>query len=294
MKSWRICLSLFLIFVITLFPACADSNSGNQNKTVDFSSNASEILINSKSPDVLSFNIALFSNKKISDVQYIGLEGININNADFNVEIIDNGTDALDGYKYKGLYTKCIMLEITKTGSTKSCEFNNIVLNVDGERRNISFSTPVKHQFIEGNIFTEVLQISVVPNEFASSYINNGEQGAIYKFNATEDLTIESIFFDDFLEPLDVTYSINNAKSQNATFPIAVKKGQQIKIGFSFSSTKATTNSYISTNLFFEYKTTNNSTNLHNSAVVVFDPIYPLKDKDFTNIDKLIDAVIPQ
>ncbi|HHZ02213.1 MAG TPA: hypothetical protein GX396_04655 [Tissierellia bacterium] len=186
------------------------------------------------------------------------------------------------------------MLEITKKGAVQSCEFNNLVLNVDGERRDISFSTPVKHKFDEGNIFTEALQISVIPNEFASSYINNSDAGATYEFNATEDLTIERIFFDDFLEPIDITYSINNAQSQSATFPITVKKGEQVKISFSFDSKKVDTNSYISTNLFFEYKTTNNATNIHNSVVVVFDPIYPIMDNDVKDIEQLIDVIISQ
>ncbi|HHZ02214.1 MAG TPA: hypothetical protein GX396_04660 [Tissierellia bacterium] len=96
MKLWKFVRLFVLVFVIAFFPSCNNSNFGSQDAMVDFASNASKVFINSKSPEVLSFNIALFSNKKISDIKYIGLEGANINNDDFDVNIIDNSVDALN------------------------------------------------------------------------------------------------------------------------------------------------------------------------------------------------------
>lgn len=281
-----------LVLIITIFTSCTKSNTGRHGKELDFASNGSKVFINTKSSNVLSLNIALFSNNKISDVKYIGLEGSNINNADFDVNIIDNTVNELNRFKYKGLYTKYIMLEITKKNeAVQSCEFNKLVLNVDGERRDINFSTPVKHQFVEGNVFTEALEISVIPNEFAASFINNKDASAIYEFTATKDLTIERVYFDDFLEPIDIFYSINNSQPQSAIFPINVSNGDQINIGFSIDSKIVDSNSYVSTNLIFEYKTNNSDENIYNSVFVVFDPIYPLTDNEFKNIEQLIDGI---
>ena len=47
------------------------------------------------------------------------------------------------------------MVEITAKDNIKNCTFENLILNVDGVRQSLNFSTPVNHIFSEGNIFTE-------------------------------------------------------------------------------------------------------------------------------------------
>ena len=170
MKTKNILLNLIsLILIIFLFSGC----SSGQRVTADFMNNASNVFVNSKSLNTLSFRVALFSKQKIEKIDYVGIAGVNVNNNDYTVNIIDNNIDVLNSYNYKDLYIKYIMVEIIAKGDVENCTIKNIILNVDGVRQSLSFSTPVNHIFSEGFIFTEELQISVIPNEIPSSFINN-------------------------------------------------------------------------------------------------------------------------
>ena len=260
MKTKNILLNLIsLILIIFLFSGC----SSGQRETADFMNNASNIFVNSKSLNTLSFNVALFSKQKIEKIDYVGIAGVNVNNNDYTVNIIDSNIDVLNSYKYKDLYIKYIMVEIIAKGDVENCTIKNIILNVDGVRQSLSFSTPVNHIFSEGNVFTEELQISVIPNEFPSSFINN-EQGVVtYKFYATEDVVLQGIRLDNFLSVANVVYAIGEENPHSAHFPINVKKGETISISFSFTSDSANELSYVATNLYFDYLTTYLCMNLY-------------------------------
>ncbi len=288
MKTKKCLLNLMtLILIISILSACSNENQ----ITDDFLSTAPNVFINSKCSDVLSFNIALFSKKKINQIDYIGLEGANIINDDYNVNIIDNNIDALNTYEYKGLYIKYIMVEIKCKNNTKKCNFDNLIINVDGVRKSLHFSTPVNHQFTEGNVFTEGLQMLVMPNEFPSNFINNDQESVTYEFYATEDVVLQDIYFEDFLSISNVIYAIGDEDAHNAKFPINIKKGNTIRISLSFSSESANALSYLATNIYFYYLTKSNNEKHFNSAFVVFDPIYPLSENDNTNINKIIDSL---
>jgi hypothetical protein len=288
MKTKNILLNLIsLILIIFLFSGC----SSGQRETADFMNNASNIFVNSKSLNTLSFNVALFSKQKIEKIDYVGIAGVNVNNNDYTVNIIDNNIDVLNSYNYKDLYIKYIMVEIIAKGDVKNCTIKNIILNVDGVRQSLSFSTPVNHIFSEGDVFTEELQISVIPNEFPSSFINN-EQGVVtYNFYATEDVVLQGIRLDDFLSVANVVYAIGEENPHIAHFPINVKKGETISISFSFTSDSANELSYVATNLYFDYLTKADNKKLFNSVSVVFDPIYPVFNNDATNINKIVDSL---
>ena len=183
------------------------------------------------------------------------------------------------------------MIEIIQKNGVNHCAFQKLILNVDGTRQTLSFDTPVNHEFSDGNVFTKALQISVVPNEFPSEFINDNQQSASYEFEATEDLTLQKIRFNDFLSSSNVVYSIDDGISQNTNFPISLKKGQKIKITFSFMSELANNLSYLTSNIYFDYITDNDNVEHFNSAVIVFDPIYPLNDNDMSNVNKLIESI---
>ena len=275
MKTKKCLMNLIsLILIVFLFSSC----TSEQQEIANFMNTASNIFINSKSSDALSFNVALFSKEKISQIDYI-------------VNIIDNNIDVLNSYKYKGLYIKYIMVEITGKDNIKNCTFENLILNVDGVRQSLSFSTPVNHIFSEGNIFTEGLQISVIPNEFPSSFINNEQESVTYEFYATEDVVLQDIRFDDFLSVSDVIYAIGDEDAHNAEFPISVKKGETIRISFSFTSNSANELSYVATNIYFDYLTKSDNTKHFNSVFVVFDPVYPIIENDNTKINKIVDSL---
>jgi hypothetical protein len=288
MKTKNILLNLIsLILIIFLFSGC----SSGQWETADFMNNASNVFVNSKSLNTLSFNVALFSKQKIEKIDYVGIAGVNVNNNDYTVNIIDNNIDVLNSYKYKDLYIKYIMVEIIAKGDVKNCTIKNIILNVDGVRQSLSFSTPVNHIFSEGDIFTEELQISVIPNEFPSSFINNEQEVVTYKFYATEDVVLQGIRLDNFLSVANVVYAIGEENPHSAHFPINVKKGETISISFSFTSDSANELSYVATNLYFDYLTKADNKKLFNSVSVVFDPVYPVFNNDATNINKIVDSL---
>ena len=121
MKTKNILLNLIsLILIIFLFSGC----SSGQRETADFMNNASNIFVNSKSLNTLSFRVALFSKQKIEKIDYVGIAGVNVNNNDYTVNIIDNNIDVLNSYKYKDLYIKYIMVEIIAKGDVENCTIN--------------------------------------------------------------------------------------------------------------------------------------------------------------------------
>lgn len=280
-----------VIFVLSMCLILSSCNEGNE-LSVEFDTNAENIYVNTKSPNTMSLNLALFSKKKIKNVSYIGFESTNVNMEDFDVSIIDNELSELNEHKYKGMYTKYMLIEITKKNNVKECEINSIILNVDGTNQKITFKNPLKHQFDEGNIFTEELQPQVIPNEFASSFINQTTTGATYEFYANEDVTLEKIYFDDYINPVNVTYAINDKGSNELSLPVKINKDEKISLNLSFTSENIKSTDYVATNMVFEYKINNGNTTKSNSAYVVFDPVLPLEEGNLDNVDCLIDSSV--
>jgi len=292
MKNKISCLILLVVVTITL-SACFSS-------TPEFGSNGSNVFVHTKSPDILSFQVALFSKSKIKNIEYIDIEGKSITGEEeFAVEILNNNVDELDSYKYRGLHITNVMIDISVEETEKeidSYEISKIVLNIDGKQCEVILDTPIIHEISEngGNTFTEELRISVIPNEFSSRWLNNPEQSVIYEFHATEELMINKVHFSDFVEATNITIALDDSEFKNAEFPIHVNQGQEVKIGMSFSSKVADQLSYVSTNLYFDYVTAKDNTERFNSAVVVFDPISPISDGDTSHIDTLIDSLFEE
>lgn len=282
-----------ILLLVVAFSSCTNETIIDE-QTKDFVCNTSNILIHSTASNSFSFNVALFSKERIKKVEFIGFEGESIDNDNFNVNIIDNNIEVLDDYEYKGYHIKYVMIEITNNSSAEICNFDTLLLNVDGIRRTLSFDTPINHTFQEGNVFTDKLQISVIPNEFPSDFINSETQSATYEFYATEDVILQQVRFEDFLTPCNIIYGINDDEAQTAEFPIYVNKGDKLRISFSIMSELANSSSYLTTNIYFDYLSKTDNTNYYNSAIVIYDPVYPLKDNDTSNIDNLIDSLIKQ
>jgi hypothetical protein len=286
-------LSLVIItLMIAALCACASSSLGGPGSDVEFGSNASKVFVNTNTAGRISFSVALFSNEKITNVSYVSLRGADVNSNAMKVELMDNGTDELSGKKFEGLYVKNILVDIVPNESVKSCDFNTIVLDVDGTRRDIVFDTPIKQEFGDGgNVFSEALASFAIANNFSSRFINDSTQTPIYEFAATEDLTITGIRFESFLEPTNITCSIDGSDFQARDFPIDVKKGESVKFEFSVKSEKATSQSYVTTILYFDYVTKKDNAKSFSSAVVEYDPIYPLSDGDTSSVTTLINSL---
>jgi len=279
------------IVIITLFSVSTAGCCDKRTKSADFLTNSSHVYINTECSSAVSFHLALFSKQKIHEIKFAGLEGNDIYNESLDVDIYQNDSDIINSYKYQGYHLKYIMIEIKpNSDEVIDCNFERIALNVDGVIRKISFTKPVEHKFSGGNIFTEPLQISVVPNDMPSAYINDTSQYVIYEFLATEDIMLQEIRFSDFIYPANVTYTIDGSESMEAVFPISVSKGQRLKISFSFMSETADKFSYVTNNIYFDYLT-ESGMSFYNSAVIVFDPIFPILDNNLSPIRTLYDHI---
>ena len=90
----------------------------------------------------------------------------------------------------------------------------------------------------------------------------------------------------------NITYSIGDGEEKEAKFPINLKTGQKLTVQLSFKSEIADKYSYLLTNIFFDYVTTADHTKHSTSAVIGFDPIYPIYDNDVTQVEPFIDSII--
>lgn len=282
-----------LLSVIVWLAVCflVSSCSMKYQSTAQVLSTASNIFVNTKSPDVCSFNVALFSKHKINQIDYVSLGSRDISDEDYTVNIVDNNIDVLDAYQYKGMYIKNIIVEIKCKKPNINASFEHLVLNVDGINYTLQFSAPVTHHFMEGIVFSDKLQIMVFPNEFPANFINDNQASVVYEFCATEDIELQDIYFDDYLSASNVMYAIGDEPPCEAKFPIRVKKDEELKLYLSFSAESDLGLSYISTNIYFEYLVESSNERCFNSGVVTFDPIYPILDNDTSHIDKIIDGL---
>jgi hypothetical protein len=278
---------LLLLFILITVSSCA-----RQEAKDDFYSNASELLVNSASEGVLSFGLTLFTKTKIHMVECIGLDGSGINYQDCNVEVFDNNVDRLKAYHYKGLYVQTLLITITPRVPSEKCSITRIHLNVDGEKHKVDFPHPLTHDFTQGNVFTEELRISVIPNEFPSRFINDDEQLLTYMFTVTEDVVLEEIACTDFLELTDFQIRENGILKGDCEFPVSFAAGSDVDINFRYISDLANECSYVATTLIFRYRKVADNEELANKVQLIFDPIYPISDNNTSPIDHIIDRLL--
>jgi hypothetical protein len=239
----------------------------------------------------------MFSKNRISNVSCIGLEGKNVNYEDYTIDIISSadGIEEIDNYKYRGLFLKCLNIELTlkEQRTIESIEIHKIIFDVDGERREVEFDHPIKHEFIGGNVFTEYLQIAVMPNGFSTRFINSGadEHRVAYRFNTTESIVLERIYALDYLTLSNLTYSVNGSDMQELQLPLEVPAERSLSIEVSFESPMDVRYSELMTNIFFDYKT-KEGVSYTNELVVVFDPIFPIQDHNIDHINKLVEHLL--
>lgn len=283
----RIAVAVLLV-ALMIFSLCSCSNS-NDKINIEFESNADKILVNMNNDIEIAFNIALFSNDKINEVKFLQAYGKNIDNISFDAELADNTPDGVKDNAYKGVYCKYICVELLFEDNAQDSEIEKITLDVDGKKRDINFSTPIKCQFAEGNIYTEQLLALLVANGFSSSIINDKEEKVKYIFEAEEDLTLNKIYLKDFVDIADMSVSVDQDEEKQLELPLHIKKGQTVDINLSFSSDKVESSDYVATNIFFEFTTDKDKKEYVNSATVSFDPIYPISDNDISIIEEMID-----
>jgi hypothetical protein len=266
--------------------ACSEQEPG-----VDFATNAAAILVDDVHPSVLSFTLVLVSAKPVSQVRVTGLEGNGISFDDVDVSVVDAAEGRLDGYSYNGLRIRDLLVDVYPKRTLAQCSVVSLVLEVDGTSRVVEFGTPLKHDFSDSASEEEPWEADMMAVEFGSAFLNNPGQQAAYLFTATKDMTLDSIHFGAFLEPTDITYAIGSAEAEPAIFPISIRAGQSLRLGMGFSSDVATQQTEVVTMLLFDYTTLADGVKGQVSTTVVFDPVSPWVDGDYSNINALLESL---
>lgn len=282
----NIAMLLICICILTMVSCRSNDAKG------EFYTNSNSILVNTHSSGCLSFSLLLFTKDKIKSIEYVGLEGNNIDWKNYNVNIIDSTIKEISSYKYKGLYTKVLTIEITPKNSSSDISFSSLKLNVNGTIRKIEFKTPPKNIYSGGNSFTDYLQPAVLPNDFNISFINNNNQSLIYEFNTTVPIELTSIECVDFLSISDINIWINNIRLENTALPIHIENNKNVKIGLHYNGKNISDASYLSTNIYFRFINNSDGKKYSNSALLTFDPVYPIHDNDLSSINNIIDEII--
>ena len=279
---------LALLIIISFLTSC------NSNDILDFYSNASLVKVHSVEASTLSFSLTLFSKEKINNVDYISVEGLGFEPGDLSVEITDNTIDEVSLYKYKGLQAKCILVEIKPVTSLGKVTISALVIKVDNNIQKVSFPNYIQHEFADGIIYSEDLEIRVIPCDFASSVLGDAEDSTyVYQFAAQKDLRIEKVYCLDYFDIEVVGIRIDDTSIENVSLPYDVKKGQDVAIRIHFKPKNLTTADYVETNLYFTYKTNQEDDLKENSFIIVFDPVYPILNNDSSNINNIVDRLVP-
>lgn len=280
-----------VFFIITSFLFSCSQLSSN-NDTLNLYFNAEKVLISSENESSLSFEITFFSKNKVKKYEYLGLEGTNIEN--LNVEMIDNTIDKIKNHKYRDYYTTILMVTITpKEEINSEIEINRLALNINGQSHKVEFTTPIVHSFKGGNVFTHDFVPCMMPNEMSSLVIINDDE-LLYQFEAKTDLELENVYAQDFITPsiskMNIGGDIIEGEIQ---YPISIPANAMVELVLQFSSNEPIIDelNYISTNLFFEYTTKENTEKQINGVVVFLNPIYPILD-DLNKVDSYIDSYI--
>lgn len=285
----KLSLGIAMIFALLFLTSCNWSVPQQA-----FYYNSSQIYVHSESEDNLTFDIAVFSKEKLSEVKGVGIESTTNESEDFLITITDQTVDQLKKHRYKGLYTNVLSVELKPQNKVKECVINRLILNLNGQPQKIEFKTPIRHKFSGGNKFTEELRPAVIPNDFSSSFINQTNELFIYEFNASQNITLTKISCLDFLKIHGLTIWINDIKTDHANLPLEIKSGQNVKLGFNYTGNTLTEMDYVATNLKIEYTKGSDNTPLSNEVFLIFHPIYPIENNDYSHIDKMIHSIIKE
>ncbi len=237
------------------------------------------------------FLLALFSKQKIHEIKFAGLEGNDIYNESLDVDIYQNDSDIINSYKCQGYHLKYIMIEI-KPNSVEviDCNFERIALMLTVLFARYHSRNLLNTNFPEAIYLQNRFKYQFVPNDMPSAYINDTSQYVIYEFLATETLCYKKSDFPIlYILRMSLIRSMAS-ESMEAVFPISVSKGQRLKISFSFMSETVDKFSYVQI-IFTLIISQRAVMSFYNSAVIVFDPIFPILDNDLSPIRTLYDHI---
>ncbi|WP_096156480.1 hypothetical protein [Bacillus sp. FJAT-45066] len=278
-----------ILLIMMMIPlACSNPSSGK----MEFYSNADKVFVSSESESVLSFEVTLFTKSKVTNLEFGGFEGTNVENS--RAELINNTVDQIKNHKHKGYYISIVMVNVMPEDGEHDIEINKMVLLLDGKPNKVHFTTPIKHTFAGGNVFTNDFVPYILPNEFSTQAINNENDTFIYQFEAKEAIELQSIYTLDHIKPIISDIKVDGQLvEKDELLPLSIPADSVVEIALMFEGKTNELDMYhfVSTNLYFEYINVKTSEKQANVVALFFNPIYPIEDS-MDHINRFIDHVI--
>ena len=274
-----VCIILIWIYVFLLL-GC------NKNIEKKYYDNSKDIHINITS-SILSFNLTFITSDKIKEVKYLLCQGKNFDYDNVNVSIVNNSLDMYKDKKIDGLYCSnwTVNIEFEQEGYY---EVDSLTLELDGEKKEIEFTDPIKYtKGEENNIINDEFKCDVFPCSFPSSYVENDEV-IQYEFNAEKNFKLLETTFSDYFDASVIKVFLND---KEVGFPVDIKEGDNFTFKIKFSSQNKRVNKYcyVMGNLFIKYEFNGNE--IKRNGALVFDPISPMDEK-LDKLKELIDYVV--
>ncbi len=259
---------------------------------MEFYSNADKVFVSSESESVLSFEVTLFTKYKVTNMEFDGFEGTNVENV--SAELINNTVEQIKNYKHKDYFTSIVMVNVMPEAGQHDIEISKMVLLLNGKPNKIHFTNPIKHTFTGGNVFTNDFVPNILPNEFSTQAINNENDTFIYQFEAKEDIELQNIYTLDHIKPVISEIKINGQLVEKDEFlPLSISADSVVEIYLTFEGKTNELDMYhfVSTNLYFEFLNAKTLEKQANVVALFFNPIYPIEDS-MDHINRYIDHVI--
>lgn len=218
-----LCVFVSLITVISL-ASCASE------KNVEFYPDAVKYnLFRSNPTNEFSFNINVISSSKNPEIEFISAKGVE---AEYLTVTFSNDTfDYLLNKKFDGKYV--ILLGVHCTATSAYTEIQSMKLSVDGNEREIVFSTPIKNTFSEKESKEHCFSPNFMPTYiFPQSFVGANETDYEFSVTAVKDATVNSFGLSDFLELSGAKVYINDELKgkPSEVFPLNLKQGDLLTV----------------------------------------------------------------
>lgn len=244
-----------LILVLTIifsFSACKTESM--QNITLYPELVQYKLWRSKNSANEFSFNIQAVSTKRNINIEYISAEGINTEH--LSVTFSDDTFDDLNK-QINGKYV--LLIGVHCFAVSDYTKINSIKVTIDGKNFDISFPIPIENTFVDyNNTESHCLSPLAMPTYvFTNSFAGENETDYSFVVEATDEITVTGIHFDDFIEFSNAAVMVNDVEigKINDILPLKLNKEDVLKV-FGKIKTKTNDGLYmgnIYTDLLFEY-----------------------------------------
>jgi len=223
MKTRLAILLKAVIITALVFTGCA--SSGGEHKKYIFATDM--VKYNLEGIEIFGFNVNFLSKDKEPNIEFVSFEGENAQG--LSVELMDDTFEGIKELKHNGYYIR--LLGFSCKTSDSYVEINSVNLKIDGVEEKFDFSTPIKHYVKKGADHSD--DSYVYPLNYPAIINTNSYSSTEFDFvySTDEDVTVESLAFNDFLTVKSATVSIDGTNVGTLdSFPLSLKKGSTLSM----------------------------------------------------------------